>query len=188
MLCTLQFVHKFVNSFFIFFLLDKNCDRVPTLLISPVGSASSGSQSDVSQACSPPDIEVFDFSVHNNLETLDSGKKKKERPSSLSRFFTRGKQRKSLVFSPVVRGKYMWKRKSFCLMHMSDICNNGGQIRKSLFPGFLCHPFMGSEGEERYVLYVSGLTFKMLNCFTYHPVSILLLYFVFVIVTVSFAI
>ena len=166
MLCTLQFVHKFINSFFIFFLLDKNCDRVPTLLISPVGSASSGSQSDVSQACSPPDIEVFDFSVHNNLETLDSGKKKKERPSSLSRFFTRGKQRKSLVFSPVVRGKYMWKRKSFCLMHMSDIYI-GCQIRKCLFPGFLCHPFMGSEWEER-VLYVSGLTFKMLNCFTYH--------------------
>ena len=72
-------------------------------------------------------------------------------------------------------------------MHMSDICN-GLPNKEVPLPGFLCHPFMGSEGEERYVLYVSGLTFKMLNCFTYHPVCILLLYFVFVIVTVSFAI
>ena len=85
-----------------FSILD-NC-TLPASLVSPVESASSGSQSDLSQGPTPQDLEVFDFGVQNNFEQADLEKKKmKTRSSSLSRFFSRGKQRKP-VFKPVVKG------------------------------------------------------------------------------------
>ena len=72
---------------------------------SPVGSVSSDSQSDLSQAPTPNDSEVFDFGVQTNYEQHDPSKKKiKRRSSSLSRFFSRGRQRKPL-FKPLVKGK-----------------------------------------------------------------------------------
>lgn len=91
--------HYFFFYFFLF--LDNYLDAANTSV--PVVSISSESQSDVSQVASPPELEVFDFDVRNNLEVPDSGKKKKVRSSSLTRFFSRGKQRK-LEFAPVVRG------------------------------------------------------------------------------------
>lgn len=86
-------------------LILDNC-TLPTSLSSPVESASSGSQSDLSQGPTPRDSEVFDFGVQDNCEHSVSKKKKmKTRSSSLSRFFSRGKQRKP-VFKLVVKGKW----------------------------------------------------------------------------------
>ena len=86
------------------FILD-NCTLPVSSLASPVESASSGSQSDLSQGIVPQDSDVFDFGVQDNCEQSISEKKKmKTRSSSLSRFFSRGKQRKP-AFKLVVRGK-----------------------------------------------------------------------------------
>jgi len=87
------------------FFISDNCPLPESSLTSPVESASSGSQSDLSQGRTPRDSEVFDFGVQDNCEQSMSEKKKmKARSSSLSKFFSRGKQRKP-VFKLVVRGK-----------------------------------------------------------------------------------
>ena len=98
------FVYFFTLFNFSGFILD-NCTLPVPSLTSPVESASSGSQSDLSPGLAPQDSEVFDFGVQDNCEQSISEKKKmKTRSSSLSRFFSRGKQR-TPVFKLVVRGK-----------------------------------------------------------------------------------
>lgn len=94
------------NELFNFsFFISDNCPLPESSLTSPVESASSGSQSDLSQGQTPRDSEVFDFGIQDNCEQSMSEKKKiKARSSSLSKFFSRGKQRKP-VFKQVVRGK-----------------------------------------------------------------------------------
>ena len=67
-------------------------------------SASLNSQSDVSQAVVSSEQEVFELGVRNNLEVSNSGKKTKIRSSSLSRFFSKGKQRR-VEYTPVIQGE-----------------------------------------------------------------------------------
>ena len=116
-------------------LISDNCTLAVSSLTSPVESASSGSQSDFSQEPTPRDSEVFDFGVQDNCEDSISEKKKmKTRSSSLSRFFSRGKQRKP-VFKLVVRGK--WQS-----VYVADLFR---------FPCCLCEPVPALGRDSQYL-------------------------------------
>ena len=99
-------------------ILDNCHDVLQTSAISQLDSACTGSQSDVSQAVSHTELEVFNFGVHKNLELLDSGKKKKVHSSSFSRFFFRGKERRLDQVTSAVRGTV----KHFYVLQRSLLC------------------------------------------------------------------
>lgn len=80
----------------------KNSDSFQNIVDPAVDSASLNSQSDVSQAVVSSEQEVFELGVRNNLEVSNSGKKTKIRSSSLSRFFSKGKQRR-VEYTPVIQ-------------------------------------------------------------------------------------
>ncbi|XP_068699374.1 kazrin-like isoform X2 [Montipora capricornis] len=80
----------------------KNSVSLQNIVDPSLDSASLNSQSDVSQAVISSEQEVFELGVRNNLEVSNSGKKTKIRSSSLSRFFSKGKQRR-VEYTPVIQ-------------------------------------------------------------------------------------